>query len=98
MKEVVSKPIIHSREFAGREDITTLLITADCRKIEYKAFCDCSNLASVVIEDSNERIAIEFDAFKGCKSLVMLETQRPVYFFCDVNIKRRIHYGKRKGT
>lgn len=98
MKEVVSKPIIHNREFAGRDDITTLFITAACKKVECNAFRDCKNLSRVVVEDSNEQIAIEFDAFKGCSSLVMLETQRPVYFFCDVNIKRRRHYGKRKGT
>ena len=84
----IATPTVKCREFFERKDFKTLHITADCKKIEYKAFAYCTNLTSVVIEKSEDEIAIEFDAFKGCKNLVIIQTNRPVYFFKDVNLRR----------
>lgn len=88
MKLTIAKPIVHSREFFDNKNFSTLHITADCKKIEYKAFAFCTNLTSVIVEDSEDSIAIEFDAFRGCKNLVIFQTNRPVYFYKDVNLRR----------
>lgn len=89
MKTTISQEVIHEFEFAEQTDITTLVIGSECRKIRFKAFSKCTNLTSVVIENSKEPLSVEFDAFKGCRSLVMVQTDRPVYFYKDVNLRRR---------
>lgn len=84
----ITSPVVKRREFAGRDDITNVVISEECRRIEFKAFCYCKNLTSVIVEKSEDKIAIEFDAFTGCKNLVIFDAQRPIYFFKDVNIRR----------
>lgn len=83
------------REFENRLDITCLTITEDCDKISYKAFQNCKNLSSVRFEHCNKPIVVEMSAFNGCNKLVVCESDRPIRFFKDFNI-RRLRNGHRK--
>lgn len=91
MRVTIQKEKVLIREFAHRDDIRVLVIPAECKKIEYKAFSNCKNLAQVIVESGADKLAIEFDAFKGCDNMVIFETFRPIYFFKDVNLRRTNH-------
>ena len=95
MRVTIRKEKVSIKEFAHNDGIRVLVVPAECKKIEYKAFFDCKNLAQVIVESGTDRLAIEFDAFKGCNNMVIFETFRPIYFFKDVNL-RRTKYDRRK--
>lgn len=92
---LVQKNIVHSREFEGNLDISVLRISEECEKIKDRAFANCTNLTYVIVEMSDKPIAIELSAFKGCKNLVMLDTDRPVRFYTDFYARRNSN-GQRK--
>lgn len=95
MRVTIRKEKVSIKEFAHNDGIRVLVVPAECKKIEHKAFLDCKNLAQVIVESGTDRLAIEFDAFKGCNNMVIFETFRPIYFFKDVNL-RRTKYDRRK--
>lgn len=90
----ITQETITEREFEGNS-ATTLCIAPECKRVQYKAFANCKNLVSVVIEQSSEPIAIETSAFDGCNSIVIFDTNRPVRFSKDLNL-RRMKYGRKK--
>lgn len=59
--------IIEAEAFAGGA-FSALIIPDDCRRIESRAFSDCSSLTYVSIPSSVEYMAS--DAFTGCKKIV----------------------------
>ena len=66
------QPVIPSKNFAWRADLSKSLITKvkicdGVKNIGYKAFLDCSNLVS--IEIPNSVTTIEDRAFRGCTNL-----------------------------
>ena len=61
---------INDGMFAGREDITVLVIPADMTKIGEGAFAGCTNLQEIIFEgERKESITIADGAFAGCTSL-----------------------------
>lgn len=56
MRVTIQKEKVLIKEFAHRDDIRVLVIPAECKKIEYKAFSNCKNLAQVIVESSVDNI------------------------------------------